>query len=127
MSWRNGRARINARAPRARATCDRCGWIYNLQDLKYQYQWAGVQLQNLHIKVCTRCLDVPQEQLRTIVLPADPLPVDDPRIEQYTLEVNSFLQSQEGPSLLTESGQAIIWEINVTPDPDPNQGGVLIP
>lgn len=72
-------------------------------------------------------MDIPQEQLRAIILPPDPVPVLDPRIEYYSIEVTSFLQSQEGPSLLTENGQAIIWEIDVTPSPDPHLGGVLIP
>lgn len=122
----HSRFRVSRTNPRARGQCDRCGFTYQLEELVYQYQWAGTRLQNLQLRVCPRCLDVPQEQLRAIILPADPLPVFDPRPEYYDLEVTSFLQSVEGPSLLTETGQAIIWEIAVTPNPDPNNP-VLIP
>jgi len=33
--------------------------------------------------VCKSCLDVPQEQLRTIILPPDPVPISNPRPENY--------------------------------------------
>jgi len=89
--------------------------LYSLRDLNYDYQWAGTRLQNLHIRVCFKCADVPQEQLRSIVLPADPVPVKDPRPEYYGIEVTSFLADPNGPSLLTEGGSALIWEIDVTP------------
>ena len=122
----NGRARISATNPQARGVCDRCGFMYNLVDLHYQYQWAGVKLQNLMLKVCRACMDIPQIQLRAITLPPDPRPVNQPRTEYYSAEVPSFMQSESGPSLLTEDGQAIVWEIDVTPTTDPNMP-VLIP
>lgn len=99
--------------------CDRCGFMYTLNDLTWQYQWAGTRLQNLRLRVCEDCMDIPQEQLRAIILPPDPVPVDQPRTEYYSAEVTSFLQTVEGPSLLTEDGQAILWEITTTPSPDP--------
>lgn len=83
----HGRAKINARSPRALGTCDRCGFLYNLNDLRYQFQWAGTQLQNLRRRVCESCYDIPQEQLRIIVIPPDPVPVYDPRPENYDEEV----------------------------------------
>src|SRR5258705_12639151 len=122
----NGRARISVTQPRAKGTCDRCGFMYSLSDLKYQYQWAGTGLVNLQLRVCKRCMDIPQIQVKRFVLPPDPLPVDNPRIEYYGIEVTSFLQSEEGPSLLTEDGSALLWEIYVTPNNDPDLP-VLIP
>lgn len=83
---RAGRARTNASAPQAHAICDRCGFRYNHVDLKWQYQYAGAGLQNLRILVCCRCLDTPQDQLRSIVIPADPVPVINPRPEFYVLD-----------------------------------------
>jgi len=50
----------------------------------------------------------------------------NPRPENYDIEVNSFLQTEVGASLLTEDGVALLWEIQDTPDPDPNTP-VLIP
>ncbi len=78
-----GRAEIDPFAPQALGICDRCGFQYNLRALRYQYQWAGDTMINLHLRVCDRCHDVPQEQLRIIRLPPDPLPVMDPRPEDF--------------------------------------------
>ena len=38
---------------------------------------------NKRILVCDTCYDEPQEQLRAIVLPADPVPIINPRVEPY--------------------------------------------
>lgn len=79
-SGANGFARVDPRNPVAFAICDRCGQRYNTSDLVWQFDWRGAQLQNLRIRVCRRkCLDVPQEQLRSYSPPADPVPVRDPR------------------------------------------------
>lgn len=122
----DGRARISATQPRAKGVCDRCGFMYSLSDLRYQFQWAGNQLVNLQLRVCKSCMDIPQIQFKSFVLPPDPVPVDNPRIEYYGIEVTSFLQSELGPSLLTEDGSALLWEIDVTPNDDLNLP-VLIP
>jgi hypothetical protein len=52
-------------------------------DLKFQFEWQGSQLQNLFILVCDECYDVPQEQLRAITLPADPVPIFYPSVESF--------------------------------------------
>src|SRR6266487_2217482 len=82
------RAAISRRQPRAHAICDRCGFEYNHDKLQWQHQWAGPRLQNLRILVCQSCLDEPQEQLRSIILPPDPVPIKDPRPEDYTTAFN---------------------------------------
>jgi hypothetical protein len=80
----HGRAQISARAPRALGVCDRCGFLYNHDELQWQYDWQqGPRLFNLRILVCKPCLDIPQESGRTIVLPPDPVPIADPRPENY--------------------------------------------
>lgn len=88
MAWRpHGRARVNPTAPEGFGTCDRCGLLYNLVDLPFQYEWRGDQLMNTWFRVCTvTCLDVPADFLRTIVLPADPEPLYQPRPEPYTAD-----------------------------------------
>lgn len=78
-SGANGRAYVDARNPAAFGCCDRCGFRYNLIALSWQFDWRGAQLQNLRILVCDRCLDKPQEQLRSYSPPPDPLPVMNPR------------------------------------------------
>ena len=80
----HGRAQISARAPRATAICDRCGFMYNLDRLSWQWDFLqGPRLFNLRILVCSTCLDVPQVSGKTIVLPPDPVPVMNPRPENY--------------------------------------------
>ncbi len=74
--------------PRAFSVCDRCGFVYNHKDLIWQNQWVGPRLQNLRVLVCDSCVDKPQDQLRTLLIPADPVPIDTPRPENYTAEVN---------------------------------------
>lgn len=87
---RAGRVRISVKKPEAAGVCDRCGIWYNLVELGWQYEWRGTTLQNIWIRVCPRCTDVPQEQLRAIQLPADPTPVWQPRVEQFAaLEANT--------------------------------------
>jgi hypothetical protein len=125
MSY-HSRYEVDATYPRAKALCDRCAQTWNHFQLRWQYQWVGPKLQNLRILVCPECYDLPQPNIRRIVIPPDPLPIMNPRPENYNIEVTSFLQMQEGPCLLTEAGQCIIWEIAVTPNPDPNNP-VLIP
>lgn len=78
-----GRARVSAKNPQAQGVCDRCGIWYNLVELEWQFDWRGTSLQNLWLRVCKRCLDTPQQQLRAIQLPADPVPVWQPRPENF--------------------------------------------
>jgi len=77
MGWasRSGRARTSSRSPQAFGVCQRCGIWYNRVDLRNQYAWRGAALLPTWIFVCDRCMDVPQEQDRAIILSADPIPV----------------------------------------------------
>ena len=82
----HGRARVSSRNPRAFAICDRCGFLMNHDRLSWQFDWAGASLINKRILVCETCNDVPQQQLRAIVLPADPVPIMNARPEQYNID-----------------------------------------
>ena len=119
----SGRATVSARSPSALAICDACGFTYNLKDLRPRVQWAGAKLQTFNMLVCRTCWDVPQEQLRTIIIPADPLPVYNPRPERYTTIVPSFIATESstfaGDDITTEAGQGLIHEIGDTPTPSP--------
>lgn len=87
----SGRARTSAKSPSAFAVCMRCGLWYNRSDLVFQSEWRGTTLRNIWILVCTRtCLDIPQEQLRAIVLPADPTPVYFPSVEQFEQDETDY-------------------------------------
>ena len=79
----SGRARTSSRKPQAHAICDRCGFRYNHVDLQWQMEWRGPVIQNIRVLVCRHCLDTPQEQLRAIVLPADPTPIMNARVQDF--------------------------------------------
>ena len=80
---RLGRARINPSSPQAAAVCDRCGFVLSHSQLGWQMDWMGAKLGNKRLLVCSRCMDRPQEQLRAIIIPADPMPVIQPRTQDY--------------------------------------------
>ena len=87
---RAGRARISSRNPQALAICDRCNFTYNHVSLRWQMDWAGASLINKRLLVCNTCYDEPQQQLRAIVIPADPVPIMNPRIQDFvTAETNN--------------------------------------
>lgn len=79
----HGRAKVSTRNPEAFAICDNCGFMYNHSDLRWQMDWAGNKLINKRQLVCRRCNDIPQTQLRAIILPADPVPVMNPRTNNW--------------------------------------------
>lgn len=79
----HGRAKVSSRNPEAFAICDDCGFLYNHSELRWQFEWGGNKLVNKRQLVCRRCNDIPNTQLRAIVLPADPMPVMNPRVQNY--------------------------------------------
>lgn len=91
-----GRARINSRNPQAAAVCDRCGGVFNHVDLQWQFDYAGASLINKRILICYLCLDTPQQQLRAVVLPADPMPIINPRPQDYRV-AEASLRATSGP------------------------------
>ena len=114
MAWRyHGHARVNSRSPRAAGVCDRCGRMFNWQDLSWQWDWAGEKLINLKILVCDDCYDVPQEQLRARILTPDPLPIINARPEPFAptgvgRDQTDFVTLIDGAMLATMTGLLII-------------------
>lgn len=86
-----GRAKTSATNPQAHAICDRCGFRYNHVDLKWQFDWRGTSLQNIKLLVCSPCYDDPQEQLRAIVVPADPTPIMNPRLQDFLNAESNYI------------------------------------
>jgi hypothetical protein len=86
--------------------------LYNHVDLQWQYQWQGNKLNNIKLLVCRKCNDRPQTQLRAIVLPADPMPVINPRIQDYVTAATNNRST---------SGQNTIDPITGIPIPGTNQ------
>jgi hypothetical protein len=79
-------ASVNPSNPEAWGQCDECGFWYNLRELGFQMEWAGTHLYNTGSLRCPRCLDVPQEQFRTIILPPDPPPIFNSRVPNFAYE-----------------------------------------
>jgi hypothetical protein len=131
-----GRARTSSTNPQAHGICDRCGFRYNFVDLRWQFDWRGASLKNLYIKVCDRCEDVPQEQLRAIILPADPVPIIYARPEIYSEDSTDYMTTGAPtidpatgipiPSttiMVTETGAAMISQpVGPTAAPHSNLG-----
>lgn len=82
------RFHVDSQSPRARGVCDRCGQHWQLDKLVWQFEWTGPRLQNLRILTCPPCNDKPQPNLRTIILPPDPVPVMNARPENYVADDN---------------------------------------
>ena len=141
----SGRARTSASNPQAHAICDRCGFRYNLVNLKWQYDWRGATLMNIRLLVCNDCYDTPQEQLRAIIVPADPVPVANPRTQDFvTAETNNRFTSGQntvdpttnipvvgGNNRVTQNDQNRVTQqtgeppggLNQQPGTDPNAPG----
>lgn len=106
----HGNAEISARSPRALGICQRCGFMYNLRSLQWQWDWQqGPRLRNLMIQVCPTCLDVPQENGRTIILPPDPVAVPFPLPEDYAAADNpaSYLGYNVANAFLPQPRQSL--------------------
>jgi hypothetical protein len=82
-TWPKGHARVNASHPAAFAICDQCGFQYNHRDLIWEAQWMGKMIQQTGFLVCPTCWDVPNPQLQARGLPADPVPILNPRRERH--------------------------------------------
>lgn len=108
----SGRARTSSSSPQAHAICDRCGFRYNHVDLQWQYDWRGAALQNIRILVCNSCVDVPQDQLRAIVVPADPIPIMQARVQDFR-QAETDYQTVTAPPIIDPT-TGIPIPVNVT-------------
>lgn len=117
MSWRpHGHAEVDPDWPRAWATCDRCGFLYNHYKLQWQYEWAGFSLINKRLLVCETCLDKPAEFLRAVVIPSDPKPVFNARSVAHFVDETDWLSSEASETIETESGNPMITETGGNPE-----------
>jgi hypothetical protein len=72
-------------------------------DLSWQFDWAGSSLINKRILVCDPCMDTPQQQLRTIVLPADPPVIMNARPE-YFIAASVDYRTTQGNTVNAKTG-----------------------
>lgn len=93
---------IDRNHPTATANCDRCGFFYSHNKLKWQWEYRGTGLVNLNILVCSTCLDIPNPQLKVIVLPPDPVPIKNPRVFDRDAAMNDYRTTQTDEKRLTQ-------------------------
>jgi hypothetical protein len=114
--WHPRNAEVDPESPRAWGTCDRCGFVYNLNKLQWQYSYQGAFVPvNTRFLVCERCLDPLNEQDQGYILPPDPEPIYNARPEPYTLDEASWLATQDGEPLITQDGEYLTPQV---PGPD---------
>lgn len=89
MGRPTGRARVDPRHPQSFGACDCCGLWWNRVNLQFQFEYAGTGLRNTGYLNCPDCLYIPQPQLKTRVIPADPLPILNPRVEPFEYDNNA--------------------------------------
>lgn len=116
-----GRARTNSSSPQAHAICDRCGFRYNWVDLRWQYDWRGATMQNIKILVCRECYDRPQEQLRAIVVPADPTPIVNARVQDFRAAETDYLTISNGTTLDPTTGIPVPPDTTLVTEPYPDE------
>lgn len=102
----NPRARVDERHPESFGVCDLCGFLWNLNALKWQYEWRGNQLTNTRRLRCRDCLDVPFELNRPKYLPPDPEPVKNARPAQWAQEEGPVPPLDDPIQQVIDSGQA---------------------
>lgn len=91
---------VDPSRPEPPGICDACGAKWPLDQLLWQYDYAGQNLVNLRLRHCPRCLDEPQPQKRPpIIIGPDPVPVRDPRPPHYVSQA-----AGSGPQLPTKLG-----------------------
>lgn len=109
----HGRASISAVRPRALGICQRCGFQYNHDQLQWQFEYGAQRLINLRILVCPVCIDKPQIQLRTILLPPDPIPIEYPVPENYASADNPYSGVGFSPTDLTAIRPSSFGTMNI--------------
>jgi hypothetical protein len=104
------RAAVDATSPRAWGTSDRDGFINNLENMSWQFDWAGTSLVNKHILVAECELDTPQRQLGAIILPPDPPPIMNARPEPYAIDEESPgpYVAEDGVSTYVTEGSGVL-------------------
>lgn len=101
-------ARTDPASPRGWSTCSRCGFIGNLEDFQWQLQFRGLSLYNTQILTCDYCIDTPQRQLGSVILPPDPPGLLNARPEPYPADEYwpRLVQGGQPRYLQTQNGQS---------------------
>ncbi len=100
--------------PQGWATCQRCGFVTNLVKMSWDVQYSGPALINKRFLVCELCVDIPQDQLRSIVLPPDPPGLMNARPEPYTIDETDWRTTQDDDIRETQDGDLRVTQPSQT-------------
>ena len=92
-----------AKGKKAFGFCDRCGFRYDLGELKFQ----PIRGKNTSLKVCPSCLDKDHPQLFLGMIPVnDPQALRDPRPDTSRFESNALFGWRDIVSMMENAGTA---------------------
>jgi hypothetical protein len=123
--WRyHGKAQVDAKDPAAWASCARCGFNFNITDLRWQIKWAGNALMNTKLLVCSSCYDDPSPFRRVLSLPADPDPIINARPEPYLIDETDWRITEDAAAfrILEDESAIRVKESNATEATDESTG-----
>lgn len=85
MAWRPHprHARTDPTSPRGWATDMRSGFVGNLENMVWQYEFRGLGLYNTQVLTLPEYADEPNRQLGSVILPPDPPGLLNARPEAY--------------------------------------------
>lgn len=100
MSYRpHGRyVNVDENSPYALGICDKSGFVFRRIDMVKQMEWRGNALIWTGFIVGKPFVDTPNAQLKPPILPPDPVPVQNPRLQQ--------------PTTVIWSNQSIPWSLS---------------
>ena len=98
------RTQVNPQSPRAWGSSDRNGMIGQHNEMVWQYDWRGNKIVNLRVLVHRDEVDLPQRQLGNLQIPADPIPIRNPRPENYTIDETTDRVTMSGVQRYDMSG-----------------------
>lgn len=105
---------VDSGSPEAAVVCDRGGEVRRHSELLKEMIWTGNRLVWNGKLCCKYHIDVPNPQGRLLILPADPVPVFNPRSMQDPIFISAFnqgfLTEQDFNILTTENNSYLTQE-----------------
>lgn len=117
-NWKPKNAEVDIDAPVMWAVCARCGMLWNINKLQWQFAYQGSSMpQNTRQLVCPKHLDPLNPQDTPLILSPDPEPVFNARPYPYEISESSWLLTEDGSIITTEDDEAVGTAI---PNPSDN-------
>src|SRR5258708_3461378 len=108
---------VNPHDPQPWGTSDQNGMIGPQPKMVYQREWKGDRIVALNALVHPDEKDIPNRQLGSLMLASDPPPKRNARPENYTIDEASYLSTEDGSALITETSGTSILDAPITAEP----------